>query len=82
MTVHQEAYQLISRMPDESVRHLVELIKSMNPVFPVEMQVESKPVFQSIASWRIGAGKGVIIDPPDFDAWDEEVSELFLGGAT
>ena len=78
MTVRQEAYQLISKMPDESVKHLVELLKSMAPgILPVqEVESEYPRLYQ-----RLGAGKGIITDVPAFDKWDEEVTALFEGEA-
>ncbi len=79
MTVYQEAYQLISKMPDESVRHLVELLKSMTPEFlrgRTNEQIAAAP-----ATKRLGAGKGIIVDSPDFDKWDAEAAALFEGGA-
>ena len=30
-------------------------------------------------SKRIGAGKGIIEDPVDFDKWDDEIADLFEG---
>ncbi len=33
-------------------------------------------------SKRIGIGKELIEDPLDFDAWDEEIAELFEGVRT
>lgn len=78
MTVQQEAYQLISRMPDESVRHLVELLKSMAPNILSVQNGEAKP---SRLYQRLGAGKGIITDVPAFDKWDDEVTALFEGEA-
>ena len=78
MTVRQEAYQLISRMPDESVRHLVELLKSMAPNILSVQNGEAKP---SRLYQRLGAGKGIITDVPAFDKWDDEVTALFEGEA-
>ena len=77
MTAHQEAYQLISKMPDESVKHLVGLLKSMTPDFLSARKGEDD--VRSQASKRLGAGKGVIVDTPNFDAWDGEVAALFEG---
>lgn len=77
MTAHQEAYQLISKMPDESVKHLVELLKSMTPDFLSVRKGEDD--VQPQASKRLGAGKGVIVDSPNFDAWDGDVAVLFEG---
>ena len=76
MTAQQEAYQLISKMPDESVRHLVELLKSMAPNIVSMQNSEAKPhrLYQ-----RLGAGKGIITDVPAFDKWDDEVAALFEG---
>ena len=68
MTVYQEAYQLISQLPNESVKHLVVLLRSMTRARGAEP-----------ASMRLGAGKGVIVDAPDFDAWDGEAAALFEG---
>ena len=79
MTAHQEAYQLISKMPDESVKHLVGLLKSMAPDFLSARKGEDDVRLQ--ASKRLGTGKGVIVDSPNFDAWDGEVAALFEGGA-
>lgn len=78
MTAQQEAYQLISRMPDESVKHLVELLKSMAPNILSVQNAEAKSprLYQ-----RLGAGKGVITDVSAFDKWDEEVAALFEGEA-
>ena len=78
MTLQQEAYQLISRMPDESVRHLVELLKSMAPNILSVQNGEAKP---SRLYQRLGAGKGIITDVPAFDKWDDEVTALFEGEA-
>lgn len=79
MTVYQEACQLINQMPDESVRHLVELLKSMTPDYlrrRTDEQIAAAPVFK-----RLGAGKGIIVDSPDFDKWDAEAAALFEDGA-
>lgn len=78
MTLQQEAYQLISKMPEESVKHLVELLKSMAPNILSVQNAEAKSprLYQ-----RLGAGKGVITDVPAFDKWDEEVAALFEGEA-
>ena len=70
MTVYQEAYQLISQMSNESVKHLVVLLKSMTRAHGAAQ-----------SAMRLGAGKGVIVDTPDFDAWDGEAAALFEGGA-
>lgn len=79
MTVRQEAYQLINRMPDESVKHLVELLKSMTPDFLSVRKGETDVRLQ--VSKRLGAGRGIIVDSPNFDAWDGEVAALFEGSA-
>lgn len=76
MTVQQEAYQLISKMPDESVRHLVDLLKSMAPNILSAQNTENE---RSRLHQRLGAGKGIITDAPAFDKWDEEVAALFDG---
>ena len=68
MTIHQEAYQLISQMPDESVKHLVNLLKSMTETNVLKQTSEPYNITQ--APKRIGAGKGIISDSPDFDKWD------------
>ena len=77
MTIYQEAYQLISQLPDESVRHLVNLLKSMTQTTVLEHPGEKYDTTQT--PMRIGAGKGIIVDSPDFDKWDAEVAELFEG---
>ena len=74
MTVYQEAYQLISKMPNESVKHLVELLRSMTPERLRGCGAEQ-------TSARLGAGRGIIVDAPDFDAWDGEAAALFEGCA-
>ena len=79
MTVYQEAYQLISKMPDESVKHLVELLKSMTPEFLRGHANEQSTA--ALVTKRLGAGKGIIVDSPDFDKWDAEAAALFEGGA-
>ncbi len=76
MTVYQEAYKLISQMPDESVRHLVNLLKSMSSASGMR---EGERNSVAPAPMRIGAGKGIIVDSPDFDKWDVEVAALFEG---
>ena len=76
MNAHQEAYNLISKMPDESVRFLIDLINKMTPSF----RTGSSETAQSDVSQRIGTGRGVITDPVDFDLWDNEVNALLDGG--
>ena len=80
MSAHQEAYLLISKMPEESVRLLLELIHNMTPAFRLGVQAESE-VKNSDTSCRLGAGKGIITDPVDFDRWDDEIAALFEGDA-
>ena len=65
-------------MPDESVKHLVELLKSMVPNILSVQNAEAKP---SRLYQRLGAGKGIITDVPAFDRWDEEVAAPFEGEA-
>lgn len=74
MTAHQEAYNMISKMPDESVKILLGLLRNMAPAFLTGAPKEGS------AAQRIGAGKGVIVDSPNFDALDGEVTALFEGG--
>ena len=76
MNVQQEACNLISKMPDESVQFLIELINNMAPAF----RTGSQEMPKVDVSQRIGAGKGIITDHPDFDKWDSEVSDLFGSG--
>ena len=71
MTARQEAYNLINKMPDDSVSVLVELLKRLLPV-PAEASGAASPV-------RFGLGKGVITDPADFDCWDAEIAAMFEG---
>lgn len=77
MTVQQEAYALIDSMPDESVKFIIELINNMKPSFV------SKPETAATVntSNRIGIGKGIIEDPEDFDAWGDEMADLFEGSS-
>lgn len=76
MNAHQEAYNLISKMPDESVRFLIDLINKMTPSF----RTGSSETAQPDVSQRIGTGRGIITDPVDFDRWDNEVNALLDGG--
>ncbi len=71
MTARQEAYHLISKLPDDTVMYLVELLRRM-PSSPVKSSGSEVPV-------RFGLGKGIITDPADFDLWDEEITDLFEG---
>jgi hypothetical protein len=69
MTARQEAYQLISKLPDDTVIYLVELLKRMPPEAAASSDIGA-PV-------RLGLGKGVITDPADFDLWDAELAAMF-----
>ena len=69
MTVRQEAYQLINKLPDDTVLSLVELLKKMSAPF-IAPTGGSMPV-------QFGLGKGQITDPDDFDLWDGEIAAMF-----
>jgi len=72
LTARQEAHMLISIMPEEQVKHLVDFLKSSNLGRSASRTTEHK-------SMRIGAGKGVIFDSPNFDKYDSEIAALFEG---
>ena len=72
MTVRQEAYQLISKLPEDTVGFLVELLKRMPPS-SVNTSDAGSPV-------QFGLGKGLITDPPGFDLWDGEIAAMLEGG--
>ena len=69
MTARQEAYNLISILPDDSVKLLVELLKKMLPASSMAAEPDA-PV-------RFGLGKGILTDPADFDRWDAEIADVF-----
>ena len=71
MTARQEAYHLISKLPDDTVISLVELLKKMPP------EVENASC--SGTPIQFGLGKGLITDPDGFDLWDAEIAALFEG---
>lgn len=74
MTARQEAYQLISNLPDDTVTFLVELLKRMSPS-SLKSPDPGTPV-------RFGLGKGIITDPADFDLWDAEIAAMFESDLT
>lgn len=71
MTARQEAYQLISKLPEDTVINLVELLKKI-PLASMNASKGGKPV-------QFGLGKGLITDPDGFDLWDEEIAAMFEG---
>ncbi len=72
LNARQEAYQMISLMPEEGVQHLVEFLKNMG-VKPFTKHDVTRN------SMRIGAGVGTIVDTPNFDKYDAEIAALFEG---
>lgn len=73
MTARQEAYQLISKLPDDTVIDLVALLKKLPPA--------SENASCGAAPVQFGLGKGLLSDPDDFDLWDAEIAAMFEGNS-
>lgn len=79
MTLVQEATNLMQRMPEQNVRLVVELLRTMNPVADKAADMLSS----NPRARRIGAAVNEISLPDDFDeqfdALDEEIATMFYG---
>ena len=72
MTVRQEAAMLLNKLPDDTIKVIIDLLKHMNPVIAAEVQ-------QPDISMRFGMGKGIISDSAVFDELDGEIEAMFAG---
>lgn len=70
MTLQQEATNLISDLPDDSIRFIIEMIQRMKN--PITVQKKTNALVFGIAE-----GKFAI--PDAFDEWDAEIADLFEG---
>lgn len=68
MTIQQEASTLISELPDDSVRILIELIRKLNP---------AKSDMPKKGKRTLGIARGKYDIPDDIDACNDEIAEMF-----
>ena len=68
MTIQQEASTLISELPDDSVRILIELIRKLNP---------AKGDMPKKGKRTLGIARGKYDIPDDIDACNDEIAEMF-----
>ncbi len=68
--IQMEVADLISQLPDESARIIIELLQRMIPD-------TDKPIKEVDVSKRIGVAKGKYVVPEDIDWCNNEIAEMF-----
>ena len=71
-TLQKQAVRMVMQISDESkIQKIIEFITPFS--------VKREESADTVVFNRFGAGKGILSDPENFDAWDSEVEALFDG---
>ena len=79
MTVQQQVAARVLNLSDEEAKLVEQLLNSLNPLLFTENEPARETINKVDVSRRFGAGKGIIRNTDEFDSFNNEIAELFMG---